>query len=159
MGPSSARARRAATAVGVIGLLVACGSTDRPPIDTSGFGGPPSGDDAGAAIEGGRTRLDDPEAGPPSCDAGDVCGCLDLTLLGDPPNIYFMLDRSGSMNDLGKWTTVRNVVVQVIEALGPRARFVAAVFPDPQQDVCNVADQVMPLMQGDVPAGTFGQTA
>ena len=159
MGRFSARARRAAPAIGVIALLVACGSADRPPLDTSTFGGAPAGNDAGALVEGGRTRLDDPEAGPPSCDAGDVCGCLDLTLLGDPPNIYFMLDRSGSMNDLGKWTTVRNVIVQVIEALGPRARFGAAVFPDPQADVCNAGDQVMPLMQGDEPAGAFGQTA
>jgi hypothetical protein len=33
------------------------------------------------------------------------------------------------------------------------------VFPDPQADVCNVGDQVMPLMLGDVPAGAFGQAA
>jgi hypothetical protein len=159
MGRFSARARRAAPGLGVLALLAACGSVDRPPLETSTFGGPPAGKDAGAAVEGGRTSLDNPEAGPPSCDAGDVCGCLDLTLLGDPPNIFFMLDRSGSMNDLGKWTTVRDVIVQVIEELGPRARFAAAMFPSPQQDVCNVGNQVMPLMLGDVPAGAFGQTA
>jgi hypothetical protein len=99
------------------------------------------------------------EAGVPSCEAGvqgGVCGCLDLTLLGDPPNLYFLLDRSASMTDDGKWSTIRTVIEGVIERIGPRGRFGAAVFPNPAGDECGPGVAGMPLTQGDAPAGTAG---
>jgi hypothetical protein len=118
-------------------------------------------EDAGSSITTG-SLLPDAALPPPSCDAGfqgGVCGCLDLTLLGDPPNMYFLLDRSGSMNDDGKWTTIRTVIADVIQRLGPRARFGAAVFPDPNaDDTCAPGVTVMNPMAGSAPAGVPGAT-
>lgn len=143
-------------------LAAGCGSS-RPAIfsgssgdsDDSGVGAGSAGGDAGASL------LE--EASVPSCDAGaqgGVCGCLDLPLLTDPPNLYFILDRSGSMTDDNKWATIRSVVAGIIQSLGPRGRFGAAVFPDPtSSDTCAAGVQVMPLMQGDAPAGTWGVAA
>jgi hypothetical protein len=149
--------RFAAPPLLVATIFVACG-TSQLPIDTSGFGTPPL--DSGIISEGAPPTLLE-ETGAPSCEAGsqgNVCGCLDLDLLSDPPNIYFVLDRSGSMTDSNKWTTIRQVIAQVIADLGPRARFAAAVFPNPATDVCTVGGQVMPLTLGNAPAGTYGST-
>jgi hypothetical protein len=143
----------------VAGLCFAACGTSQPPLATSEFGGSPDDRDAGQAEGAAPSLLED--TGAPSCEAGvqgDVCGCLDLDLLTDPPNVYFVLDRSGSMNDSNKWATIRNVIAQIMADLGPRARFGAAVFPDPTQDLCSVGKQVMPLTLGDVPAGTYGPT-
>jgi hypothetical protein len=144
----------------LVTTVAACGA-GAPPIDTLGFvGNVDAGSEPGPinAPEGGLVA---PDAAPPSCEAGSlggVCGCLELSLLSDPPNLYFVLDRSGSMTDLDKWTTVRNVIADVMHRIGPRARFGAAVFPDPTYDSCNVGVQVMPMTLGDSPAGTYGPT-
>jgi hypothetical protein len=157
MGLGFARARFAAPAA-VVGLCFAACGTSQPPLLTSEFEGATL--DSGLLPEGAPPSLLE-DTGIPSCEAGlqgDVCGCLDLDLLSPPPNIYFVLDRSGSMNDSNKWTTIRNVIAQIMADLGPRAVFGAAVFPDPTQDLCSVGTQVMPLMLGDAPAGTYGVT-
>jgi hypothetical protein len=157
-GGNGPYAKRGLTVLAVAAALGAgCGSS-RPPLLTSDVAAPGDGGDDQNSFGDGAVSLF-VDSGPPSCDAGlpgNVCGCEDLSLLGDPPNLYFLLDRSGSMNDSGKWPTIRTVIADVIHDLGPRARFGAAVFPDPNADVCAVGVQVMPLMQGDAPAGTYG---
>jgi hypothetical protein len=158
MGALSARARRVWPALAVLAVVAACGSSEAPQLDTSGFTPIGAGRDAGTSTDGGTTVLQTPDAGAPTCDSGNVCGCLDLDLVSDPPNLYFMLDRSGSMNNDSKWSTVRTVVAQVITGLGPRARFGAAVFPDKIQDGCVAGGQVMQLSLGDAPAGAPGPT-
>src|SRR5690242_9190814 len=95
------------------GLLAACGS-GRPPLldDTQSSTGNVGGD---APSFGDATPT-----GPQSCDEGPshgVCGCLDLTVLTDVPNLYFVLDRSGSMQDGNKWNKVRTVVGHTITRL------------------------------------------
>ncbi len=147
--------------LGTLGLVLAAGcGTGRPPILTD-FGADPE-TDAGSSSSLPSGSLYE-EAGPPSCDAGsqgNVCGCLDLTLLGEPPNLYFVLDRSGSMNDDNKWFTIRSVIADVMHRIGPRARFGAAVFPNPSAtDSCSVGVEVMSLTPGDAPAGTYGPAA
>ncbi len=103
------------------------------------------------------------DAMPPSCSVGPeggVCACLDLSLLGEPPNLYFVLDRSGSMLEANKWQTVRSVVIDVMRALGPRAKFGAAVFPAPGgASACSAGVEVMAPRLGDVPAGAYGMTS
>ncbi len=89
---------------------------------------------------------------------GGPCGCLELSLLGAAPNIYFILDRSGSMNDADKWSTVRTVVAKTVVKLGPRANFGAAVFPDPLGADCDPGVEVFAPRRGDSPAGIGGPT-
>jgi hypothetical protein len=151
------RASRVAAGFVVASLAGACGGA-RPPVDTSEFGdghdaGPDAGYSGSLSFEGGGA--------PPPCVAepdGGVCGCLELSLVTDQPNLYFVLDRSGSMSENDKWGTVRSVVADVIVGLGPRARFGAAVFPDPRTDVCGAGIEVMAPRLGDAPAGQAGPT-
>jgi hypothetical protein len=148
--------------------VAGCGDS-RPPIFTGDTGGGPTsvtnggGSSGGAGSGSGPISLAEDASAPPGCDAGlqgNVCGCLDLSLLADPPNMYFLLDRSGSMNESNKWVTIRTVIVDVMHRIGPRARFGAAVFPDPRAtDACAVGTEAMPLTLGDAPAGTYGSTA
>lgn len=161
--------RRPSTRAGIAIALTACtafgyaGCGDaHPPLLGSEFGHPSaggSGDDAGDAAS---SSLDfDSGSGPicPKSSDGGTCGCLDLPLIGEAPNIYFVLDRSGSMLDSNKWNTIRAVVTDVMRKLGPRGRFGAAVFPDPRQDQCAAGIEVMAPMLGDSPAGTYGPTS
>lgn len=97
---------------------------------------------------------------PPTCDLGPdygVCACTEARLLGDAPNLYFVLDRSGSMLDGNKWKTVRNVIVQTVTALGPRINVGAAIFPT--DATCGPGKEVLAVRPGDAPAGVFGPTA
>ncbi len=102
----------------------------------------------------------------PSCTVGvegGVCVCTDQPLALDPPTLYFVLDRSGSMNDLlpgsqveSKWAAVQGVLANLARNLGPRAKYAVAVFPDPQQDACVAGREIFPPLQGDAPAGSTG---
>jgi hypothetical protein len=103
-----------------------------------------------------------PEAG--------VCACVDQPLLGDPPNLYFVLDRSGSMaapwsgapTGTSKWVTVLDELEQLVVALGPRASYAVAVLPSTKGDSCGAGNEVFPawpgtpVLRGDAPAGTMG---
>jgi hypothetical protein len=91
---------------------------------------------------------------------GGVCACADQPLLGDPPTLYFVLDRSLSMADDDKWTTIVDVLGKLVIDLGPRAIVGAAVFPDPTaNDECAPGIQIAAPRRGDAPAGTAGPTA
>ncbi len=134
-------------------LFVACGGEGMPPV----LGGT-AGDDTSASDGGSRSFGDaspiikDCGVGPD----GGVCACADQPLAVDPPTLYYVLDRSGSMADLDKWTTVRNVLENVALALGGRAAFGAAVFPDPKTDDCAVGEQVFAPAVGDALNGLVG---
>ncbi len=100
---------------------------------------------------GARTGLPVGE-GPRAADAGEHDGCTqhDIMVLAPVPNLYFVLDRSASMKEMGKWDTVRSVVANLMTTLGPRARFGAALFPDPNGgDGCAPGAPVMSLRLGD----------
>lgn len=75
--------------------------------------------------------------------------------------MYFVLDRSGSMNDSGKWSTIRGVVASVVSKLGPRIAVGAATFPKPSTDTCRTGDEVFALRRGDTPTapGALSTTA
>lgn len=151
-----ARSRLTGPALAVA-LAAACGSTSRPPElgDTSGNPEASIGDDGGPSLIGDGGLLEK------SCGVGPdggVCACADEPLLGDPPTLYFMLDRSGSMNDSNKWITIQLTLEQLMIDLGPRAKVGAAVFPDPSQDACAPGVQIFAPARGDAPAGTAGPT-
>ena len=143
-----------------LGLAVAgCGSAERPPTlgDTPGLVRP-IGDAAGAT----PTFQLDGAAVVPTCNLGPeggVCACADQPLVLDTPNLYFVLDRSGSMNESSKWINVQAALTSLLVALGPRARVGAAVFPDPNDDGCTPGSEVFAPRRGDAPAGIRGLTA
>ena len=86
---------------------------------------------------------------------GGPCGCLELSILTDLPNLYFVLDRSGSMSENNKWQTVRTVVAQTLVKLGPRVSFGVTTYPRATSS-CDAGVEVMPVTQGDAPAGRSG---
>lgn len=142
--------------VGAAGAAIAPGCGDQLPpqlgaggifSDGGGTGNPDSAPDFGF----------DGAPKPKKCDLGPdagVCTCIDVPLLYDVPNIYFVLDRSGSMEEKNKWKTAEAVVANTVLKLGPRINYGMAAFPDPVQNSCFAGRQVMPVMRGDAPAGT-----
>jgi hypothetical protein len=170
-----------ALSLGGIGAIVACGagvvlcglvaldgcSSSDPGLLGSTFGiggaGGGSGGDAGSSST--TPSLTSSANALPGCnvdvDGGGVCGCSDLDLAVDPPNLYYVLDRSGSMATDGKWNTIRTVVSGLMASIGPRGQFAATVFPSPlssgdNQYACAAGTEVFPLTLGDSPAGTKG---
>src|SRR5262249_38287063 len=90
-----------------------------------------------------------------SSGAGDgSCTGVELPLELNAPNLYFVLDASGSMKTDSKWTNWRQVVGELITQLGPQARFGASVCPAPSGSVCAAGTQVMPLTAGDAQGHT-----
>jgi len=155
VGTPSVFARGAALTAAA--LIAACGAGSHPPP----LGDEPRGD---AGAEGGGLLISD--AGPiiQSCGKGPdggVCACVDEPLALDAPTLYFALDRSGSMNDGNKWGTIRSVIANLVTSLGQRAKFGAAVLPDPKMDQCATGGPVWPMfgvapLQGDGTLGTPG---
>jgi hypothetical protein len=130
---------------GAVALLAgaSCGEPYRPP---------PLADWRAPAGDAGMTFVYDATTFVPTCNLGPeggVCACADQPLLGDPPTLYFVLDRSGSMADLDKWGTVQRVLLKLVAKLGPRARFGAAVFPNPGAGSCAPGVEVFPPRRGD----------
>jgi hypothetical protein len=140
----------------LMALIAGCGSERPPPAGTSG------GTGVGVGAGGPGGFVDDAGTGgkPPGCgqkEDGSFCDCIDVPLFGDPPNMYFVLDRSGSMADGNKWAQVRIVVAQILRGLGPRANFGATVFPGLAESACAPAEQILPISPGD-PPGMDGPT-
>lgn len=104
---------------------------------------------------GARTWLPVPgDAADPPIDAAS-CMSTDVPILPNVPNLYFVLDASGSMLENSKWANVRSAVARLVAALGDSARFGATVFPDVSVDTCAPGVEVMPLRLGDA----FGAAA
>jgi hypothetical protein len=144
-------------ALGLAALTVggACGKVSHPPQlgDPLTDGGSVGFDTGGPSLFDGSGPVEK------SCGTGPdggVCACADEPLLGDPPTLYYVLDRSGSMQDNGKWSTIQIALEKVMIDLGPRAKVGAAVFPDPAQDNCAPGVEVFAPKRGDAPAGTAG---
>src|SRR5262249_30322653 len=96
----------------VVAAFSACGHATHPPL---------AGDPAHDA--GSTTEFQFDAGGVPDCELvqpdGSICGCTDVPVVSGAPTLYFVLDRSGSMNDENKWQTVRGAVSEVITAIGP----------------------------------------
>jgi len=149
---------RLALSCAAAAIVVACGS-ERPPL-LGDYGGSANGVGGGARSEGQATFDLDAGQRSETCDMGPelgVCACVDLTVLSDPPTLYFVLDRSGSMNQDNRWQNVRSVVASTVRRIGPRARFGITLFPA-TDSACSPGMEVMPVRNGDAPAGTYGPT-
>ncbi|MBP9113550.1 MAG: VWA domain-containing protein [Polyangiaceae bacterium] len=140
-------------------LLIACSDRVKPPaVDnenpTPAPGFNPSGGDAST----GSPTCVVPDAGPPLADAAlpEVCGCFDFPFQGDPINVYFVLDRSGSMLADDKWGTIRVATSKLVGSIGARAKFGATIYPLQE---CTAGEEVMPLTLGDFPPRKGGPVA
>ena len=142
---------------GAIAVVAACGSSTPSELGDNGRSDAGPGSNFDASVPFGFDASQAPPQCPKDPDSGFICDCIDQTLLNDVPNIYFFLDRSGSM--LGpKWTSVRIVTADTAKALGPRANIGLALFPDPRFDGCAPGIELMPTRPGDAPAGVVGPT-
>ncbi len=96
-----------------------------------------------------------------------LCGDQQIPAVTDPPNLYFIVDRSGSMADglpgssYSKYENARIAISKMLRAIGHRVRYGAGVFPaftDP--DGCTPGLQIFATVAGDPPsyaaAGTDG---
>ena len=139
----------------VVALVAGCGNERPPPAGDSTYTPVNAGSSGGGFSDGGTTK-------PPGCgqkDDGTFCDCLDVPLFAEAPNIYFVLDRSGSMTEDNKWGQVRQVVAQILRGLGPRANFGATLFPGFDDSAsCSPAVAALPISPGDPPGATDGPT-
>jgi hypothetical protein len=82
----------------------------------------------------------------------------------DTPNLYFVLDASGSMNalaseDATRYMAVRDAAVDLVQNLGPLIRVGAAVFPgESATDGCEAGEEVFAMTQGDLVSTGEGPT-
>jgi hypothetical protein len=87
---------------------------------------------------------------------GDFCGQTFLREVDDPPNLYFVVDRSASMGapfegtSLSKYHTARASIVSLLRSIGHRVRYGAAIFPAQiAPDSCTPGQQIFPTERGD----------
>ncbi len=91
----------------------------------------------------------------PQPDAGDLCGQLITQVHKDPPNIYFVLDTSGSMaTQVGPSTRYRLVqaaAIDLVKNIGGLINVGAALFPfaGVGSDGCHAGGEVLPVTPGD----------
>jgi hypothetical protein len=97
-----------------------------------------------------------------------LCGNLILPALSNKPNVYFILDRSGSMHDPlpgsthDKYFAARLAIADLLMMLGHRVRYGAAVFPMPGGAIegCAPGAEIFATRDGDPPSfaarGQFG---
>lgn len=130
----------AVLAVLAVAAAPSCGNGKPPPAGdnhassggTSGGFGTGTGKPAGCGVD----------------QAGAFCDCVDVPLVAEPPNIYYVLDRSGSMSHDNKWTNARDAVTALTKAIGSHAHFGAAIFPSGAES-CGAGNEVMSVRPGD----------
>jgi hypothetical protein len=116
----------------------------------------PDGGHVVDASRGPRTDGCADDAAAPSPDAQGLCGNTFLDVTSDPPNLYFVIDRSGSMADIlegrQKYDAVATAAVALVRSLGSQANVGAAVFPGRAVDEahpCVPGHEVYPTSPGD----------
>jgi hypothetical protein len=129
-------------------VLLGCSSrNDRPPIyqTPAGTGGS-SYEVADPIIDCGEQTVSD---------AG-LCGNEIIQIQEDRPNLYFILDASGSMGDpisadttQSKYDASIAAITSVLQSIGHRVAYGAALFPRPAQDTCQTGMQILETQPGD----------
>jgi hypothetical protein len=140
--------------------LVAAAVASCGPRDLS-RGSPPAGWAGGQGGEGGFGVGDG--SGPPSPDADGLCGNKVHAVITDAPNLYFVLDASGSMSAPApgggsRYSAVRGAAIDLVRSLGRRISAGAAIFPHKATDIepCRPGAQVFATTPGDAYTGPDG---
>jgi hypothetical protein len=118
--------RRLLLAYVLLGVAGCSGNGERPP-----YASPYKVGSGGSSF---NVQSGGDNCGPPAPDAG-LCGNQILPTQQDRPNLYFIVDASGSMsgqfNDVleMKYTAAVDAIESVLEQIGHRVSYGAAVFP------------------------------
>ncbi|MGC4091817.1 MAG: vWA domain-containing protein [Polyangiaceae bacterium] len=151
--PSTRGISRFALGLLALGASSSCQSHDRapPPVPSTTGGSSGSGLDGGILIDGKVTD------GPP------VCGGQTLQAITHPPLLYFVIDRSGSMGSpidsstVSKYSAARLAIGKLLDAIGARVRYGAAIYPATDNDSdCQAGFQMFPPVLGDAPSTVTG---
>jgi len=134
---------------------LSCNSREHPPFEpaqTGGSGSPNITDDDAAAAAGNALNVGDASA-----DAA-LCGDQQIPAISEPPNLYFIVDRSGSMAErlpgsaFTKYENARIAISVMLRAVGHRVRYAAGVYPALlNQDGCSPGVPIFPISAGDSP--------
>jgi hypothetical protein len=88
-----------------------------------------------------------------------LCGNEQIPATANPPNLYFVVDRSGSMQDplpgspYSKYENARIAISVMLRAVGHRVHYGAGVYPALlNQDGCAPGMQIFPTTAGDPPS-------
>ncbi len=112
----------------------------------------------GGGTGGGSTLIDAGfRDGPPDPDASGLCGNLIIPVIVDRPNLYWIVDRSGSMNAnlagsaFTKFVNARIAIADVLRAIGHRVNVGASLFPSPfsPDPICGPGEEIFPTQPGD----------
>ena len=127
--------------------LAGCsGRGERPPYASAGYR-------AGTGGSGFIVPSTD-KCGPAVPDAG-LCGNEILPTQEDRPNLYFIIDTSGSMGESFNGTTQTKyqaaveAIVGVLELIGHRVSYGAAIFPIDNGSPCGTGGEIVPTKAGD----------
>ncbi|MEI9952101.1 MAG: vWA domain-containing protein [Pseudomonadota bacterium] len=130
---------------------LACSSRKHPPAFELGQAG------ASPGLAGGGDGTGDLNLGDASPDAA-LCGNQQIPAVSDPPNLYFVVDRSGSMIDkpagsaFTKYESARIAISVMLRAVGHRVRYAAGVYPALlNQEGCAPGMPLFPISAGDSP--------
>ncbi len=138
-------------------LLLSCGQhKERSPLFEGGEAGAPT---IPRPIDG----APEPEAceGPPHPDTSELCGNQIVPVVVQKPNIYFVLDVSGSMREpieargsVSKLAAVKEVLLSLTRDLGHRISYGLATFPGPDAPSlalsgCGPGRELFALQPGD----------
>lgn len=137
----------------LLGVLACAGCSSKRPPPVAEYVPPPEAGEAGVLAV---------PTGPPLDDAG-LCGRIRIPIVVDRPNLYFVLDASGSMQGNmdkadpdgiipKKYDAARLAIQSVLLAIGHRVNYGAALFPAVESDAgssCAPGGEVFPTTAGD----------
>lgn len=151
----------AAVMLGICAASAGLGACER----TDPLGPPKQGTGAAGGVgQGGDTLLPSEDGGPPPIDADGFCGNQIHETVVDAPNVYFVIDASGSMNapagNTTRYAKVRSAALQLVHDLGALIHVGAALFPykATAAEECPIGAQVMAVTPGDPFTGQPGPT-
>jgi hypothetical protein len=102
----------------------------------------------------GGTEITPPAGSETPC--GQFCGQTFLHEVDNPPNLYFLVDRSSSMEapigNQSKYRAARKVLGELLTVIGHRVRFGASIFPLKTDDTCSPGFEIFPPALGGLPA-------
>ncbi len=149
-------------AVGMAGALATAGSCTGTPQERAGYI-----DESDAGAEPDSELVIDASVEPPSLDEAGYCGNQLISARLDRRNLFFVVDRSGSMSatldgsGLNRFDAMREAIAAVLSEVGHRVQYGAAIFPGiPASNACATGTEVFPTQPGDpaiyAATGTFG---